>query len=427
MTRKKFICSFLLSFLLLFLSAQTVSVAAQTNKLPAGNANNLVSYGRNGAMSAGHLNQRIKAVFGQTALNPALEAVNLYKINYRSQNAKGKSVVLSGLLALPKTNAPKGLVIFNHGTTADRNLSPSRYKGNVDSSETELAILAFASGGYAVAMPDYLGLGDEKGFHPYPLGSVNSRSAIDLILPARKVAAQNGIELNSNLFITGYSEGGAVAMWTVYELENRSGKDYQITAAAPMSGSYDLSGTTRNWLIASPTDQAGFVIRLYLLSYIAYSSHKNQGVKLTDYFKPSMAFTISQAYKTNRSDEAIIKRLALAATLMRAKNSLENVLTGRFMKALRTADTNDPVIRELKNNDIYDWLPQTDMLLINLEEDKIVDPANSDKAFETMKKRGSSRDKLDQFIIKDKNFTHITGVAPALLQARRFFDKKLSK
>ncbi|MEJ7699344.1 MAG: hypothetical protein WKF71_06810 [Pyrinomonadaceae bacterium] len=117
------------------------------------------------------------------------------------------------------------------------------------------------------------------------------------------------------------------AMWMLRDLEGKSGALYDVTAAALASGPYDLSDTTRKWLLASPTSQEEFVIRLYLTSYMAYYFHKSTGVKLTEYFKPAMAFTVSQAFKGNISDENLIKRLALAAVLMRSKNSLGNVIT----------------------------------------------------------------------------------------------------
>lgn len=419
----KFRSFFTVVVLLLFAVFSNQFVSAQTNKLPIADAKNLVGSKLNGTLSAKQINQRIKTVFGAEVNFSASQAVDFYKINYRSQNAQNNSVILSGLLAVPKNKAPNGLVIFNHGTTTDRELSPSKFKGAANASETELAILAFASGGYAVAMPDYFGLGDDKNFHPYPLGEINSRSAIDLIQPARRIAALNGVALGSRLFITGYSEGGAVAMWTVRELEKKDAAEYEMTAAAPLSGPYDLSGTTREWLLQSPTTQEEFVTRLYLLSYIVQSFHKNDGVKLTDYFKPSMALTVSQAYKTNRSDETIIKRLAVAAVLMRSKNSIENVLTDRFIKAMQNSDTSDPVIKGLKENDVYDWSPRTPLLLVNLEGDKIVDPGNTEKAFQTMRRRGM----ITRFIIKDKNLNHITAVAPALVEARRFFDETSRK
>ncbi len=409
-----------------FLSALLIilgeSAIAQTNKLPVGvNVGNLVGSALNGTMSIGQVNQLIQKKFGST-ISPTAQALDLYKINYRSRDEKNREVVLSGLVVLPRGGAPNGLVIFNHGTIVNSALAPSRFTGKSNASEAELATLAFASGGYAVAMPDYLGLGDHKGAHPYPLGAANSLSAVDIVESARTLAARQNTQVGSRLFVSGYSEGGAVAMWTVRDLEHKSGALYAVSAAVPMSGPYDLLDTTRKWLLASPTDQQEFVIRLYLISYMAYYFHKSTGVKLTDYFKPAIALTISQAFKGNISDENVIKRLALAAVLMRSKNSLENVITPRFKRALETLDTSDPVIREMQKSDAYDWSPRTKMLLISLQGDKVVDPANTEKTMRTMRQRGVSNDILRQYVIKDASLNHITAAAPALAQARRFFD-----
>jgi len=147
-------------------------------------------------------------------------------------------------------------------------------------------------------------------------------------------------------------------------------------------------------------------------------------VKLTEYFKPAMAFTISQAFKGNISDENLIKQLALAAVLMRSKNSLGNVITVRFKKALETLDTSDPVIREMQKSDTYDWSPRTKTLLISLPGDKVVDPANTEKTLRTMRRRGVSAEILQQYVMKDASLNHLTAIAPAMAQARRFFDGK---
>ncbi len=409
------------AFLLLtWLTIFAESTTAQNNKLPVGNSN-FVSSTRTGTMSIAQINQLIRKKFGNS-VSPTAQALDLYKVSYRSPDEKNRPVVLSGLVVLPRGGAPNGLVIFNHGTIFNSALAPSRFTGKSNNSEAEVATLAFASGGYAVAMPDYLGLGDHKGAHPYPLGAANSLSAVDIIEPARTVAKRQNTEVSSRLFITGYSEGGATAMWMLRDLEDKRGAIYDVTAAALASGPYDLSDTTRKWMLASPTSQEEFVIRLYLTSYMAYYFHKSTGVKLTEYFKPAMAFTISQAFKGNISDENLIKRLAVAAVLMRSKNSLENVITARFKKALETLDTSDPVIREMQKSDTFDWSPRTKTLLISLQGDKVVDPANTEKTMRTMRRRGVSADTLRQYVIKDANLSHVTAIAPALAQARRFFD-----
>ncbi len=409
-------------FLSALLTILGESTTAQTNKLPVGvNVGNLVGSTLNGTMSIGQVNQLIQKKFGNT-ISPTAQALDLYKISYRSRDEKNREVVLSGLVVLPRGGAANGLVIFNHGTIVNSALAPSRFTGKSNASEAELATLAFASGGYAVAMPDYLGLGDHKGAHPYPLGAANSLSTVDIIEPARALAVRQNTKIGSRLFVSGYSEGGAVAMWMVRDLERKSGAGYDVSAAALASGAYDLSDTTRKWLLASPTDQAEFVIRLYLASYMAYYFHKSTGVKLTDYFKPAMALTISQAFKGNISDENVIKRLAWAGVLMRSKNSLANVITPRFKRALETLDTSDPVIREMQKSDAYDWSPRTKMLLISLQGDKVVDPTNTEKTMRTMRRRGVSNEMLRQYVIRNASLNHITAVAPALAQARRFFD-----
>ncbi len=76
-------------------------------------------------------------------------AIELHKVSYRSRDEKNRAVVLTGLVALPRGGAPKGLIIFNHGTIVNSALAPSRFTGKSNASEAELAVLAFASGGYA--------------------------------------------------------------------------------------------------------------------------------------------------------------------------------------------------------------------------------------------------------------------------------------
>ena len=391
--------------------------------LTAASAQNLVSFNRTGTMTVAQTNRLIVQKFG-SAVAPTSAALDLYKISYRSRDEKNRAVVLTGLVVIPRGGAPRGMVVFNHGTIADRAKSPSRFTGKSNKSEAETATLAFASGGYAVVMPDYLGLGDHTGPHPYPLGAVNSRSAVDIIAPAREVVRRLRAEVGARLYVSGYSEGGAIGMWMVRELEKMPGAETRVTAAALGSGPYDLSGVTRKWILESPSSQEEFVVKLYLTGYMIDYFHKSRGVKIVDYFKPTMAFAIDQAFKRgNLTDEAIIKRLALTAVLMRAKNSFDNVITPKFKRALETLDTSDPLIAEMVNSDCFDWSPRTKMLLINLVKDQVVIPENTARAIEAMRRRGVGENLVRQSVINDASLNHVTGMAVAMAQSRRFFDE----
>ena len=88
-------------------------------------------------------------------------SIDCYRVQY-AIGPDGKVVQLSGLLALPRGVAPRRLVSFQHGTTTTRSAVPSQPDG------TGLAAaIVFAGNGYALVAPDYPGLGESAGRHPY--------------------------------------------------------------------------------------------------------------------------------------------------------------------------------------------------------------------------------------------------------------------
>ena len=394
--------------------------------LPSVFGQRLVSSAPKGIMPTRQTNIRLAKAFGSYAVAPATDDIVLHKITYTSRDEDNRPVNLTGLMAWPRGGAPNGLVVFCHGTIQDRDNSPSLWKGKENGSEAETAVLAFVTGGYAVIIPDYLGLGDHKATHPYPRNIINSQSAVDIIAPARALARQKNYRIDPKLYVTGYSEGGGVAMAAMQKLEKLNGAMYRVERAAPASGPYDVSGATREFMLVQPTDQAGFVVRVYLLSYAAYYLRKHSNVKITDYFKPAMANSIWLNYNRNPSDENLIKALGVTALLMRAKNDLRNVITPRFLRAMQTLDRRDPLVAALLNDNVYDWAPQTPMLLINLEGDGVVNPENTINAINAMRRRGVGRDSLWRYIIRDGSLNHVTAVPAAMSAARAFFDNGFS-
>jgi hypothetical protein len=223
------------------------------------------------------------------------------------------------------------------------------------------------------------------------------------------------------LFVTGYSEGGAIALWTVRVLEAQH-KTIRVSAAAPMSGPYDLSGAMRRSFTAPTTNTADFALQLYFLAYTVHSFHRNNGVRIVNYLKPAMAATVAEAFGKNLSDEVIVRRLAIAAALMQANNSVQSVVTPRFWRALQTVDTRDPLIRALKNNDLLNWSPRTQMLLIALQNDRVVTEMNTRSALQAMRKRGVGSNMVRATFVRDNRLTHLNALPSTLLLARRFFD-----
>ncbi|HNF84495.1 MAG TPA: hypothetical protein PLE13_10965, partial [Solirubrobacterales bacterium] len=109
-------------------------------------------------------------------------------IAYRSTSIRDRATVMSGTIALPKGEPPKGgwpIVTFGHVTTGSADdCAPSR----VTAASTELErmvrsneFVGYLLGhGVAVARPDFEGIGT-PGRHPYMIGRSLGRSMIDII------------------------------------------------------------------------------------------------------------------------------------------------------------------------------------------------------------------------------------------------------
>ncbi len=99
----------------------------------------------------------------------------------------------------------------------------------------------FAAQGYIVVAPNYAGYDiSTLGYHPFLNAEQQSGEMIDILTAARTALPKTMSSATSDsgkLFVTGYSEGGHVAMATQRALEATGAV---VTGAAPMSGPYAL-------------------------------------------------------------------------------------------------------------------------------------------------------------------------------------------
>src|SRR4051812_12163521 len=68
--------------------------------------------------------QVMLAMTGLKAI-PVRHSVAAWRMTYRSPDAAGRQIELSGLLALPRNPSPRTLVSWHHGTSTSRNEVPS--------------------------------------------------------------------------------------------------------------------------------------------------------------------------------------------------------------------------------------------------------------------------------------------------------------
>ena len=163
---------------------------------------------------------------------------------------------VSGGLMLPlgiSGDKLKGVVVYFHGTTFDKSVVGSNYTKN---GETRLNAQVFASQGYIVLIPDYVGQGkDNQSVHPYVLyPQVSAKTAVDMlaaVAPSIKTQYQLADSSLLKLFSAGYSEGGAYSLWFTTYLHQNPGtlhSLYQLKHSVGMEGAYSTSKVTKGFL-----------------------------------------------------------------------------------------------------------------------------------------------------------------------------------
>jgi pimeloyl-ACP methyl ester carboxylesterase len=173
--------------------------------------------------------------------------VNVYQLSYETIGAKSELTTSTGALMVPSGSAadcqgPRPIVEYAHGTTPIKDYDMAQLSGTNASSEGLILAALFAAEGYIVVAPNYAGYDTSTlGYHPYLVGAQQAAEMMDVLSAARSalpVAQAPTATDNHKLFVTGYSQGGYVAMATTRAMQAAG---QTVTASAPMSGPYALA------------------------------------------------------------------------------------------------------------------------------------------------------------------------------------------
>ena len=170
--------------------------------------------------------------------------VDFYYIKFWTVGGAKETTESSGALMVPTggtgCSGPRPIVLYAHGTNTDQALNIADVT-NSTNTEGILIAATFAAQGYIVVAPNYAGYDiSTLGYHPFLDAAQQSGEMMNILtaartaLPATSSAATSD---NGQLFVTGYSEGGHVAMATQRALQAAGAT---VTAAAPLSGPYAL-------------------------------------------------------------------------------------------------------------------------------------------------------------------------------------------
>ena len=352
---------------------------------------------------------------------PPACGVDFYHIEYNTVGGAGEKTTASGALlvptgAAPACSGPRPIVLYAHGTQTDKTANLADIT-NTNNTEGALIAAVFAAHGYIVVAPNYAGYDTSTlPYHPFLNGDQQSKDMIDALTAARTALPQtlsSATSDNGKLFVTGYSQGGYVAMATHKALQAAG---VAVTASAPMSGPYALEAFGDAIFFGNvdigSTVFATMIATSYQHSYQNLYTSPTQVFEATyaaniDELLPS-ATPVSTLFTSGKlpqtalfnstppvtGNTALDQRLAVPANPVFALGfGPSNLITNDYrLSYVLDAVTNpdgavqtppvagvplaaapaDPLRQDLKTNDLRSWIPESPMLLCGGDADPTV-------------------------------------------------------
>lgn len=317
-----------------------------------------------------------------------------YRITYNTAGTDGKTIVASGAVFIPDIKGPLSLLNYDHGTyfpSQERNAPSYLQQG----SELLMGKI-FSSVGYLVVMPDYIGYGTAKNIeHPYGAYHVNARSVIDMLYAVKELCDKNKITLSGKNFFSGWSEGAAVALATVKDLEENHNGNFTPTATVVNAGPYYSSGFV-NYILDAEKPLT------YMSSYVWILQSYNRIYHID---KPTNYYFNEPAATDLKDDpEAYVS------------HDPQKLFTENFRKNYK-AGKDSALQNAMLENDLWNWKPESKIVFCHGDRDDYVPLFNSEKAYTTMKSKGA-----DVTLNVFKGGTHSSGAFNFVQQVFDTFD-----
>ncbi|MFF3391177.1 alpha/beta hydrolase family protein [Streptomyces sp. NPDC002669] len=326
-----------------------------------------------------------------------------YRLTYRTVTPQGAPTTATGLLVLPEGGPRRlDLVSDTHGTMAHRDYAPSVGEGF-----GRFAPYLHASAGRAVAAPDYLGLGKGPGRHPYMDTKSAVTASVDMLRASRTAARQLHRPLTGDVYASGFSQGGQVAMALGRALDEGADRHFRLRALAPVSGPYDIEHAETPALFDGRVNDISAVF--YMTYYLTSQSRLHPLYKDTsEAFRKPYADIVDRLFDTNHTEEEIIPALPATLKELLTDDYYRQVQhpTGGLLAAARAQDGN------------CDWKPDVPVRLHTSSGDTDVPIANARNCAADLASHGVRARVVDQGGV-DHNGTYMKA-GPQIV---RWFDQ----
>jgi len=345
------------------------------------------------------------------------------KISYNTVNQNGEPIVASGLLVIPTpTDAYKAylasigksfsvsMICDNHGTIFLNSEAPTNVEQTNGVPDYPLSVLMSGYAGFAAIYPDYIGFGDSNDtVHPYIMKKAAARASLDMIKASMNYMEENGVVLNNQLYITGYSEGGYNAMALAQSVESEL-TNVNLMGIAPMAGPYNVVDLADVELNATRSMPYPAFLGDLAYSYATYYDDFN----LSEVAVPAPV-QFETAYNGDYDTVPIhvILGLANGTTDYGFYTHTANELFQQTFIDDYTSNLNSVARNRFEENNVDNWTPKTRTNLIQCLDDEIIPFSEANNTYNKFKANGADvtltaipTDYLDQQVDATHPFVH---------------------
>lgn len=298
--------------------------------------------------------------------------VDRYYTEYKT-TYKGKEITASGLVFLPKTDKDVSVVVFSRGTIAADSEAPS------NDAQSQTLYAAYASLGYVLVVPDYIGFGSSTDVtHPYYISEATATTAKDHLTAGYELAVDKKISMTKRLYLLGYSEGGFATMSLHKHLETNKVKDLTFSASFPAAGGFDIVGF-KDWFIQQTTYPVPFYIAFVSKGYETYYDDIDASF-YSSVLKSPYDVDGPKAINGTNTQGDINKVLT---------TTIADLLTSDFINQTDNADIN-LLNKKLQENSPIDFVPKVPMYIYHSDADEIIPFSNSKSVYDKFIAAGAS-------------------------------------
>ncbi len=197
-----------------------------------------------------------------------------------------------------------------------------------------------------------------------------------MIRAGNTFSIENDIILNGDLYLSGYSEGGFVALASQKTIEEQSSFDFNIVACAPQAGPYDVYETALYMMnleeYPEPTN----------ISYILTAYNDVYGWnRLTEIFNAPYAEKMPGLFDGTLTNSEIKSQLT---------TNVKELIKEEFLDGLLDGTEND-FLDAFKENSLLSWKPDAPIRFYHSNGDEVVPYQNMLTAAQNLKENGATK------------------------------------